>query len=227
MVTSDELMDLLAVKSKMFFFDNFQTHDEISDGTTGSGSIVHNIRELSLRANLISNSEAYTYYSTQLFNPLHSRLLMRLRLNSMKDIIAFWGFRQLATAPTWNMTESHAGFMIYEGKLYTVTGDDGDPSANYKAVTVSDIDCTRDLLYEIRGDQFRWYSIPFVEAEFQDLVAPAFEKVNFRKWSPTYSNATIQPQDQVHYIYAYIKNLTNEQKYMDIKNICYQEEYSD
>ena len=227
MVTPDELMDLLAVQSKIFFFDNFRTHDEITEGTSGSGEVTYNIRALTLKTNLITKSYAEAYYSTQLFNPLHSRLLMRLRLNSMADLDAYWGFRQLTTVPTWNMTESHAGFRIYDGKLYTITGDAGDPSANYKAVTVTDIDCTRDLLYEICGDKFRWYSIPRLEAQFDDLVAPAFEKVGFRKWSPEYSNATIQPQDQVHYIYFYIGNNTNEQKYMEVKNICYQEEYSD
>jgi hypothetical protein len=227
MITRDELMDLLAVDSKRFLFDNFQSHDEILDGSSGSGSVTYNINAVTVASNLIANSEAWAYYSTQLFNPLYSRLLMRLRLNGMADLLAFWGFRQLATAPSWHMTESHAGFMLYQGSLYAVTGDAGTPSANYKTNLIADIDCTRDLVYEIKGDKFRWYSVPFLESSFEGLVAPAFEKLGFRKWSPVYSNASIQPHNQVHYIYFYLKNLTNEQKYMELKNICYQEDYSD
>lgn len=227
MVSPDDLMKLLAVDSKIFFHENFHTHDHITEAPTGSGEISITPRSMLLQTQLIANSTCRTNYVSELYNPRYSRTLIRLRLNSMEDVFAYWGLKTTIADPTWQMTVSNAGFMLYDGKLYAVTGDSGTPSANYRTVQIGDIDATRDLLYEIRDYDFRWYSIPLLEPYLDELIEPELEKIRFRKWSNKYSCATVQPLNQVHYLMFFIKNLTNANKYLEVKSVTYHEEYSD
>jgi len=182
MVTSDELQNLLAVDSKIFFHDNFLGSEHISTAVTGSGEATVGARSLLLQTQLLANSEAKAYYTSPLYNPRYSRLLVRVRFSSMSDVFAYFGLKLNSTDPSWQMTESNAGFMLHDGKLYAVSGDSGDPAANYKTVVIRDIDCTRDLLFEVIGYKFRWYSIPYLTAYFDEMIEPALEKVRFRKW---------------------------------------------
>jgi len=224
---ADALMDFLQVQSKIFFHDNYHSGDHITEAVTGSGEAAVTPRSMLLKTQLISGSTSRTNYYSSLYNPRYSRALIRLRLGSMSDVFAFWGFKDTLDAPAWNMTESHAGFMLYQGNLYAVTGDGGSPSANKKQVIVSGIDCTRDLVYEISDYNFRWYSVPYLTSYFDEQVEPSLEKIRFRKWSPTYSCATIQPQNKVHYLLFYIENLVNSNRYMEVKSLTYHEEFSD
>lgn len=227
MVTSEELQDLLAVKAKIFFHDQFFSSDHITTAVTQSALPNISARTMLLNTWLMANSTIEAYYTNKLYNPRYARALIRTRFSSIDDVFAFFGFRDNTTDPTWQMTESHSGFMIYDGKLYAVSGD-GDPiSPKYQTQVLADVDVTRDLLFEIKNVDFRWYSIPYMTAYFDEMIEPQLEKVHFRKWSPVYQNGSAVPLNQVHYLYFFIKNLTNENQYLEVKSVNYFEEYSD
>jgi len=227
MATKEELLDLLAVKLKLFFHDNFFTMDKILSSETGTGYVDWDMTSLQLQTGIQANSTAQIYYDAQIFNPKYADLYIKLRMNSYENLEAFFGFMGTTDTPGHTMTTSHAGIYVYQGKVYWTTGTELEGRDAYKNTVIEGLDVRRFLVYHVQNYNFKWFSLPYVEPYFDGFQLPGLQASAFRKWSQVYSNGSVQPEDKVHYIVAWIKNLTNENKVLEIQRMTYAEEYAD
>lgn len=227
MVDQDGLQELMATGLKTYFHDPFLSTEQITQAVTQTGAITTNICQLKLDTGVQEGSTARANYAYQFFNPLYSKLYVKARLNSMADAFMFAGFTTSLAAPTWQMTTSHAGFMLKDDVLYFSTGN-GDPSApNFQVTPIGNVDMTRWLTYKIDGYNFSWYSLPYTVPYFDKNVLPGLKQGMFRKWSKVYSNGSVLPDDTMHYLVFYITNGTNASKYLEVQKVNYAEVYPD
>ena len=154
-----------------------------------------------------------------------------MRLNSMLDSTFFAGFRSNLTAPTWSMTESCSGLFLNSasdnGALYFHTADGDATSPRFQRQKIADIDMTRYLVFQIRNNAFRYYTLPVVVPYFDENVEEKLKDGLVKKWSPWYTNGNVMPADQAHWIFFYIKNNIGMTRYLEINNIFYGETYAD
>lgn len=231
MVEQDDLQDLMVTKLKTYLHDNFLSTEQIAQATTQTGVITSNVAQLLMNTGVQSGSEVRANYIRSFFNPLYSKLYIKLRLNDMDGVTMFFGLKHAATAPTWGMTESCAGLYIdYKndaGTLYFYTAN-GDPDhPNFQVTPIKDIDMGRWLLYKIEGNKFSWYSLPYTVPYFDKNVLPGLKQGIVRKWSSVYTNGSYIPDDALHYIVFYIKNGVGATRYLDVQKINYAEVYPD
>lgn len=140
-------------------------------------------------------------------------------MNSMDDCFCFFGFKETLTEPTYNMVESHAGFMISGGKLYASVAD-GD---HQQRVEIVGIDCTRVQNYKIAYNKFYIQPLPVVE---EMLGLPEIISIE-RIWKLYTTLSNYPPENQVHYIVQYIKNTVNSDKFIRFNRFIYKEIYAD
>ena len=227
MIDKWELLDTLAAQFKLFMHDNFLSTDKINSAVLGTGEVTDAVMSLKLSTGILSNSYAKIYYELPLFNPHYSQIIFRVRLNSMASCIAFFGFKETSADPSFDMNESHAGILVYNGKVYASTGrlvSEGPPAIyEQQRVEITGIDMTRDFLYKIIGSSFYTQPLPQIIPYFDTfrIITPD------RIWTLNSANTTYPPNDHVHYIVAFIKNFVNSNKYLDISHITYGEEYAD
>lgn len=227
MVTEEELQDLMTTGLKTYFHDPFLSSEHITSAVTQTGYVYKNLAQLKVETGVQEASEARANYDREFFNPLYSILRFKMRLNSMADTFMFAGFKSTLAAPTWHMTETHAGIMLYDGTCYFVTGN-GDPGSPFYQVTpIADIDMTRWLIYEIEGHTFRWYSLPYTVPYFDKNVLPGIKQGIIRKWSGLYTNGSVLPDDTMHYLVFYIKNNVGQNKYLELQHATFSEVYPD
>jgi hypothetical protein len=227
MVTTDELQDMATQQLKIWQHDIFSGVEQMDYAATQTGAVTIDLCDAVLDTGIQSLSTARMNYYNALFNPMYGRLLVKLRLSSSSDVFAFWGFKQTLAAPTWGMTESHAGFMFYNGALYFSTGDSGTPSAHGQVTPITDCDVTRWLVYEIESNAGRFYSLPYTVPYFDKNVLPGLKQGLIRKWSPAYLNGSAVPQDSAHYFMFYVANTTGAAQVMELQFIDYAEVYPD
>jgi hypothetical protein len=231
MVLADDLQDLMVTGLKTYFHDCFLGTDQLTLSTTQTASCDADLSQLLLNTGILQGSEARLNYAAAIFNPLYSRLLAKLRLSHMRDITMFFGFKATLSAPVWGMTESCAGIFIdYKndnGTPYFYTGN-GDPDhPNYQATPITGMDMSRWLVYEIEGNRFRWWCVPYTVPYFDKNVLPGLKQGMTRKWSPTYTNGSTAPNDTVHYLYFYICNNTGYARQLEVQKVNYAEVYPD
>lgn len=231
MVTEIELQDLMTTGLKTYFHDAFLSSEHITSAVTQTGYVYKNLAQLKAETGVQEASEARANYSREFFNPLYSILRFKMRLNSMADLTMFAGFKSTLAAPTWGMTETCAGIMIDSkndpGVPYFYTGN-GDPtSPNYQATPIVDMDMTRWLIYDVEGYKFRWYSLPYTVPYFDKNVLPGIKQGIIRKWSATYTNGSVLPDDTMHYLVFYIKNNVGKNKYLELQHATFSEVYPD
>lgn len=204
---------------KIYFFDSFLNSDQFESLTSGDAYYNHAPTDLLLNAGTVENSYIRLNYIGNNYNPLYSEIVFKLNLSSKDNIFAFWGFKKTLDAPTENMTESHAGFMIINNKVYLTTAD-GD---NQQKVEIVTIDITKVYEYMIKFNQFSYKPLPQVEIY---LGMPSISRVA-RVWKLLQTNSTYPPENEVHYIMMYLQNKTIIQKTLNINRIIYKEEYAD
>lgn len=219
MVTQAEIIDLFGVKFRRFIYDNFSSVDSLHEVVSQTAIIVPRITEIELSTGIQEASEAKIYYNFPAFNPWYSTTIFKLQFTSIDDILAFIGFKATTANPTWAMTESHAGFIIYEGNLYA-TSADGD---NQQTILIKGFDPCNNLLYRIIKNKFSLRPLPIIYPYFDGL---RIEKPK-REWSPENITGTYPPENQDHYFVAYIKNNVGLTKAFRIKHFVYGEEYAD
>jgi len=117
------------------------------------------------------------------------------------------------------MTESHAGFMVNDGKLY-VSVSDGDTQQRIELVG---IDLTRVQNYKIEYNKF--YIMPLPKTEIS-LGLPKILSVD-RVWKLKTTLSNFPPENVVHYIVQYIKNSVNTNKVIKFNRFIYKEVYAD
>ena len=227
MVTADELQDIDTTGLKIRLHDIFTGVEQMEYAATQTGYVTIDLCDAVIDTGVQQGSTARMNYYNALFNPLYGRLLVKLRMSSASDVFAFWGFKETLAAPSWNMTESHAGFMLYNGVLYFSTGDSGTPSAHNQVTVIQDCDVTRWLVYEIEGSSGRFYSLPYTVPYFDKDVLPGLKQGLLRKWSPEYKNGIVTPKDVMHYFMFYVENATGAPQQMELQFIDYAETYPD
>ena len=227
MVTADKLQDIDTTGLKIKLHDIFTGVEQMEYAATQTGYVTIDLADAVLDTGVQQGSTARMNYYNALFNPLYGRLLVKLRMSSASDVFAFWGFKETLAAPTWKMTESHCGFMIYNGKLWFTTGDSGTPSARNQVTEISSADVTRWLIYELSVNRCRFYTLPFTVPYFEQEVEDKLAAGLVRKWSPLQANGSVTPKDEMHYFVFYVENTTGANQEMELQFIDYVEEYPD
>jgi hypothetical protein len=231
MVTQSELQDLMSTGLKTYFHDPFLGTEMIDTATTQTAVALKHVGQVIASTGVQQDSESRVNYERAFFNPRYSVLRFKARTNSMADCFAFFGFKSTLTAPTWHMTESHAGFMIYQGTLYAVTGgslkDNPPDVVDYQATPIMDINTADWHVYEIEFNRFRYYTTPYTVPYFDKDVLPKLKQGLTRKWSGKYVNGSVLPEDKMHYIVFYIKNSVGATKYIELQHVNYAEVYPD
>lgn len=206
-----------------YLYDNYYTTEELDATTTGTGFYYIKIFELTLSTGVTQNSICMLYYNYSYFNPLYAEAIWKAYVNSMNDSFIFFGFKETTSEPTYDMVESHSGFMLYQGKLYASVAD----GTTQQRVEIVGIDMTRVENYKIEYNKFYIQPLPLTE-EILGLpgILTTFPQIK-REWVLQTTLSTYPPINQVHYIVHYIKNSINADKRVIFNRFIYKEVYAD
>lgn len=202
---------------KIFLHDNFLTSEQFRILTQEDAYTEIKVGEVKLSTGIKESGSMLLAYNNPIFNIKYGELLIKVRLTSKKDIVAFWGFKESLADPSEDMTESHVGFLVANSKLYATTGN----GSNQQKAEIQGIDLTKFYEYKIVYNKF--YLAPLPEV-ITYLGTPIIKKEPY-EFRLLRSNDIYPPLDQVHYLMFYIKNLTNEEKLLYIRKLIYKERY--
>jgi len=223
MVEMSELLDLFSTQFRRFVYDNFSTTESMNEAVTQTGEITKYLTEVELATGIQEGSTAKIYYNFPAFNPLYSDMFFKLQFTSIESILAFVGFKKTAADPTFDMTESHAGFMFKDGSVYASTGDSDLLNPRQQRTPISGMVPTNNLVYRIVKDRFATYPVPVIEPYFDGIEAVR----TAREWSNDQQNGDVTPENSDHYFILFIKNNTGADKAVRIKFFLYGERYAD
>jgi len=219
MVSKEDIIELFGTSFRRFLYDNFISTEQINEAVSQTAAVTSYIGELELATGIQEASTCKIYYNRPFFNTLYGPLIWKMQLSSTSDVFVFIGLKSTADDPSFDMTESHAGFMINSGTFYFSTGD-GD---NQQRTPLSGFLPTNNIIYKIQGRSFFIYPLP--------IQYPYFDGFRYefpvRAWSSQTTNSTYPQENQDHYFVAFIRNTTGANKYLRIKHIVYGEEYAD
>lgn len=202
-----------------YIYDNYYSTEQLILNATGTGYLRNHIFELAHETGVTANSICMTNYNLPYFNPLYAEAVWKCYMDNEDDCFVFFGFKETTAEPTYAMTESHAGFMINEGKLYASVAD-GD---SQQRTEIIGIDLTRVQNYKIAYDRFYIMPLPIIE---EQLGLPTILSVD-RTWKLITTLSNFPPENQVHYIVQYIKNFVNKDKIIRFNRFIYKEVYAD
>ena len=209
---------------KTYIYDNFYSTEHIELTTTVTGFLYNLIGEMRLTTGVTTGSSCMTNYDIANFNPLYAKAVWKCYTNSMDNCFAFWGFKESLSAPTFDMTESHAGFMIEDGKLYASVAD-GDEQ---QRVEIIGVDARRVENYKIEYNRFFVEPLPAVEVSLGlPGVLTTFPYIK-REWVEITQLTNYPPTNNVHYIVQYIENGKNNlNRILTFNRFIYSEVYAD
>lgn len=202
-----------------YIYDNYYSTENITPITTLTGYLYSKIFELEHSTGVTANSVCMTHYNLNYFNPIYGEAVWKCYMSSEDDVFAFFGFKETLSQPTLNMVESHAGFMVNNGKLYASAAD-GDTQ---QRIEIIGIDLTRVQNYKIEYNKFFIQPLPKIE---EALGLPEILSVE-RVWKLKKTLSNFPPINQVHYIIQYIKNSVNADKRIKFNRFIYSEVYAD
>ena len=206
-----------------FLYDNYYSSENLDSTTTGTGFVGTKIFELEQSTGVTQNSKSLIYYNQPIFNPLYSEAVWKCYLNSMDDCFLFFGFKETTTDPMFDLKESHAAFMINEGKLYASVGD----GATQQRVEIVGIDMTRIENFKIEYNKFYIQPLPVAEEVLSmPGILTTFPEVK-RTWKLMTQLSNYPPINQNHYIVQFIKNSVNADKIIKFRRFIYREVYAD
>jgi len=208
---------------KIYFYDTFLSTDQFEEEIVGTGEILYKPADIKVSAGVTSLSSAFLNYKGIFANPHYGELIFKLRVNTKENVLAFWGFKESKNDPTYDMVESHCGFMIATvnniPKIF-LTSADGNTQ---QRVEVATIDPTLMYEYKIVYNKFYYKPLPQV---ISYLGLPTIKSVD-RSWKLLQTNDIYPPEDKTHYIVVFIKNTAITEKYLRLNRIVYKEEYAD
>ncbi len=210
-----------------FVYDNYYSTETLNETVTSTGFTRTHIFELSQETGVTQNSINLIYYNQPYFNPLYGEAVWKCYMNSMDDCYAFFGFKETTAEPIFPsigpMVESHAGFIIDQGKLYASVGD----GTSQQIVELVGIDLTRVENYKINYNRFAIQALPQVESELGiPGILSTFPLIK-REFVEMTQLSNYPPINQVHYIVQYIKNSVNQDKRIIFNRFIYKEVYAD
>jgi len=202
-----------------YLYDNYYSVSTLETFTTLTGYIRSKIFEMALETGVTANSVAMINYSLNYFNPIYSEATWKCFVNDPDDCFIFFGFKETLTEPTYNMVESHTGFMIHEGRLYASVAD----GTTQQKVEIIGIDLERVQNYRINYYRFSIQPLPKTETQ---LGLPEILSVE-RVWKEIAVLSNFPPKNQVHYMVQYIKNFVGADKIIKFNRFIYKEVYAD
>lgn len=210
-----------------YIFDNYYSTEMLESTTTSTGYLRLKILELSHETGVTQNSICMTNYNYNFFNPLYSEAVWKCYMNNKDDCFAFFGFKETKAEPIFPsvgpMIESHAGFMIDEGKLYASVGD----GTTQQYVEIIGIDMTRIQNYKIAYNRFFIEPLPETrETMGIPGILTTFPLIK-RKFKLMTQLSNYPPINQNHYIVQYIKNSVGADKKIIFNKFIYKEVYAD
>jgi len=223
MNTAQELVELLGSKLTRFFHDNFFSTEQITEAFTGQGYAEHKAGEITQHTGIPAAGSAMMWYDYNIFNPMFSELILKARVSSADNTFAFFGFKETTDVPAFDMVESHAGFMIYNGQMYYSTGYTDGAYSKQQRIPFEGFDPRNYLIYKIEGNKFSIRQLSVIVPYFNGLQTI----IKARDWKLIGENNEVTPRNGMHYIVAYIENNTNAEKYLRTEHITYAEDYSD
>ena len=227
MLTRDDLFGLLGDDLTHFMFDNFASTEMQMQELTGTGYLNPLYFSMNLYTGVQAKSSARFWYNSPFANPYFSMLLLKARFVDPANTFAFFGFKESALAPTFNMTESHVGFMLQQTafgpRLFLSTGDGATPTPHQQITQIEGWDPTNWHSFKIELTKFGIKPLPIIIPYFNDIEY--IEKG--RLWANVGQLSNIMPQNKVHYLTAYIENSAGADKHLEISHIIYGERYAD
>jgi len=206
-----------------FFYDNYYSTENLDATATLTGYIRNNVFELSQETGVTEGSICMINYNKNLFNPLYAEAVWKCYMNSMDDCFVFFGFKETTAEPTYNMIESHAGFMVDKGKLYASVAD----GFTQQRVEIVGIDMIRIQNYKIEYNKFFIEALPETrETMGIPGILTTFPLIK-RQWVEMTRLSNFPPINQVHYIIQYIKNSVGKDKRIIFNRFIYREVYAD
>lgn len=208
----------------IFLYDNFYSTEHIELTTSITGFLYNKITEMILSTGVTANSVCMTNYDHNIFNPLYSEAVWKCYMNSMDDCFVFFGFKESLAAPTFDMIESHTGFMVYNGKVYASVAD----GTEQQRVELIGIDAVRVENYKIAYNRFFIQALPEAE-EILSMpgILTTFPHIK-RTWIEVTQLSNYPPINQKHYILHYITNIKNNlDKRITFNRFIYREVYAD
>jgi len=210
-----------------FLYDNYYSTENLDETTTLTGFLYNNIFELEQTTGVTEGSICMINYNKNYFNPLYAEAIWKCYMNSMDDVYAFFGFKETLAEPIFPsvgpMVESHAGFMIDDGKLYASVGD----GTEQQYVEIVGIDMLRVQNYKIEYNKFFVEPLPETrETMGIPGILTTFPTIK-REFKLMTTLSNFPPINQVHYIVQYIKNSVGEDKRIKFNRFIYREVYAD
>jgi hypothetical protein len=202
---------------KTYFDDCFLSTAQFNKVKKEEGNTTERIGELTLNTGIKEGGSVLMDYNNIIFNPLYSELITKVRLSGKKNILAFFGFKENLTEPKETMTESHAGFLVSNGKVYVSTGN----GANQQKTHIQGLDLTKVYEYKIKYNEFYIKPLPSIVT----YLGLPIVKEELREFKMIQKNTNYKPKNQVHYIVFFIKNTTGEEKYLRLERVIYKENY--
>jgi len=207
-----------------YLYDNYAFTESIDSTITKTGFLRNKIFEFSMETGVSENSVCLTNYNYNYFNPLYAEAVWKCYMSDMDNCLAFFGFKDTLAEPTYDMVESHAGFIVYEGKLYASVGDGNDQ----QRVEIIGIDMRRVQEYKIEYNRFYVKPLPAVESALGLPAYPTTFPGIIREWVEISQLSNYPPKNQVHYIMQYITNIKNNlDKRIIFNRFIYKEVYAD
>jgi hypothetical protein len=235
MVTEAEVLKFLTEDRLYFFYDNFFTKDmhvdiggDISGGPGPGGNAVYTLPfDKEMVTGTIIPGIAGFIYNQLLWNPRYGTLMTKARVDNTASQFTFFGFKEWFDLPTFTMTQSHAGFMIKNGKIYISAGDGALPAAHQWRQEILGWDLTNWLEFKIVGSsggtEFWMRSLPIT----WDYFGSTEELRMTREWTMVGKLTTVIPANQVHFIYFHIQTAESKSKTLSLQHVLYSERYAD
>ena len=207
-----------------FLYDNYYSTENLDLTVIKTGHLDVKQFQMMLETGVTSNSTCKINYNIPYFNPLYGEAVWKCYMNEMDNCFAFFGFKETTADPTFDMIESHAGWMIYEGKLYASVAD----GTEQQRVEIVGIDVTRVENYRINYNRFFIEALPQVESELGiPGILTTFPLIK-RKFVEVTQLSNYPPINQVHYIVQYIDNIKNNlNRRIYFNRFIYKEVYAD
>ena len=207
-----------------YIYDNYYSTENLNSTTTLTGFLKNTIFELILETGISQNSMCMINYNLNYFNPLYAEAIWKCYMNIMDNCFAFFGFKESVSEPTYDMIESHSGFMVYEGKLYASVAD----GTTQQRVEIIGIDMTRVENYKIEYNKFYIQPLPVTEEVLSlPTILTTFPEIK-REWKLQATLSNYPPINQVHYLVQYITNIKNNlNRKITFNRFIYKEVYAD
>jgi len=206
-----------------YLYDEYYSTETLDETATATGFTRPHIFELSQETGVTEGSICMLNYNLNYFNPLYAEAVWKCYVNSMADCLAFFGFKETLAEPTYDMIESHSGFMLYDGKLYASVGD----GTEQQRVEIVGIDMTRVQNYKIEYNRFYIEPLPIIQETLGiPNILTTFPFIK-REWKLQTTLSNFPPINQVHYLVQYIKNTVGADKRIIFNRFIYKEVYAD